>query len=160
MPWMDYEFQVIASNILGSGEPSMPSHTIRTQQAGDGRSRFPVRHGSLVSSHCRTQLLQDNQFTPDIWQSRIRWNIILTVAELITEQDTVATKTSRLRAVFENVLLVPLCASVGVWASVCVIMWTGQRFRERCPAPSAPGSQWDIVERIKMSVPDEENGVL
>ncbi|XP_070815011.1 contactin-2 [Chaetodon trifascialis] len=33
MPWMDYEFQVIASNILGSGEPSMPSHTIRTQQA-------------------------------------------------------------------------------------------------------------------------------
>ncbi|XP_051803974.1 contactin-2 [Acanthochromis polyacanthus] len=33
MPWMDYEFQVIASNILGSGEPSMPSHIIRTQQA-------------------------------------------------------------------------------------------------------------------------------
>uniref|UniRef100_A0A6Q2XPU7 Contactin 2 n=1 Tax=Esox lucius TaxID=8010 RepID=A0A6Q2XPU7_ESOLU len=32
-PWMDYEFQVIASNILGSGEPSMPSHTVRTQQA-------------------------------------------------------------------------------------------------------------------------------
>lgn len=36
MPWMDYEFQVIASNILGSGEPSVPSHTIRTQQAGEG----------------------------------------------------------------------------------------------------------------------------
>lgn len=34
MPWMDYEFQVIASNILGSGEPSMVSHTVRTQQAG------------------------------------------------------------------------------------------------------------------------------
>ncbi|XP_041837223.1 contactin-2 [Melanotaenia boesemani] len=33
MPWMDYQFQVIASNILGSGEPSIPSHTIRTQQA-------------------------------------------------------------------------------------------------------------------------------
>ncbi|XP_056887094.1 contactin-2 isoform X2 [Takifugu flavidus] len=33
MPWMDYEFQVIASNILGSGEPSMASHTVRTQQA-------------------------------------------------------------------------------------------------------------------------------
>ncbi|KAJ3601776.1 hypothetical protein NHX12_029540, partial [Muraenolepis orangiensis] len=33
LPWMDYEFQVIASNILGSGEPSMPSHIIRTQQA-------------------------------------------------------------------------------------------------------------------------------
>ncbi|KAM4741647.1 contactin-2 [Anableps anableps] len=33
IPWMDYEFQVIASNILGSGEPSMPSHIIRTKQA-------------------------------------------------------------------------------------------------------------------------------
>uniref|UniRef100_A0A8C7JPN4 Contactin 2 n=1 Tax=Oncorhynchus kisutch TaxID=8019 RepID=A0A8C7JPN4_ONCKI len=33
LPWMDYEFQVIASNILGSGEPSMSSHTVRTQQA-------------------------------------------------------------------------------------------------------------------------------
>ncbi|KAL0978113.1 hypothetical protein UPYG_G00166050 [Umbra pygmaea] len=33
LPWMDYEFQVIASNILGSGEPSMSSQTIRTQQA-------------------------------------------------------------------------------------------------------------------------------
>ncbi|XP_063071450.1 contactin-2 [Engraulis encrasicolus] len=32
-PWMDYEFQVIASNILGSGEPSMPSHPIQTKQA-------------------------------------------------------------------------------------------------------------------------------
>lgn len=39
IPWMDYEFQVIASNILGSGEPSMPSHTIRTQQAGEGLQR-------------------------------------------------------------------------------------------------------------------------
>lgn len=34
-PWMDYDFQVIASNILGSGEPSTPSPTIRTQQAGE-----------------------------------------------------------------------------------------------------------------------------
>uniref|UniRef100_A0AAR2LEA9 Contactin 2 n=1 Tax=Pygocentrus nattereri TaxID=42514 RepID=A0AAR2LEA9_PYGNA len=32
-PWMDYEFQVIASNILGSGEPSMPSQSIRTKQS-------------------------------------------------------------------------------------------------------------------------------
>uniref|UniRef100_A0A8C1JFJ8 Contactin 2 n=1 Tax=Cyprinus carpio TaxID=7962 RepID=A0A8C1JFJ8_CYPCA len=32
-PWMDYEFQVIASNILGSGEPSMPSQPVRTKQA-------------------------------------------------------------------------------------------------------------------------------
>lgn len=33
-PWMDYEFQVIASNILGSGEPSMASQSVRTKQAG------------------------------------------------------------------------------------------------------------------------------
>uniref|UniRef100_A0AAY4CNZ4 Contactin 2 n=1 Tax=Denticeps clupeoides TaxID=299321 RepID=A0AAY4CNZ4_9TELE len=32
-PWMNYEFQVIASNILGSGEPSMPSQMIQTKQA-------------------------------------------------------------------------------------------------------------------------------
>ncbi|KAK1901223.1 Contactin-2 [Dissostichus eleginoides] len=36
MAWMDYEFKVIASNILGSGEASVPSHTIRTQQTGEG----------------------------------------------------------------------------------------------------------------------------
>uniref|UniRef100_A0AAV2M8Y2 Contactin-2 n=1 Tax=Knipowitschia caucasica TaxID=637954 RepID=A0AAV2M8Y2_KNICA len=33
IPWMDYQFQVIASNILGSGEPSLPSKTVRTMQA-------------------------------------------------------------------------------------------------------------------------------
>lgn len=33
-PWMDYEFRVIASNILGTGEPSGPSGKIRTKEAG------------------------------------------------------------------------------------------------------------------------------
>lgn len=33
-PWMDYEFLIIASNILGSGEPSMPCQPVRTKQAG------------------------------------------------------------------------------------------------------------------------------
>ncbi|KAG9339729.1 hypothetical protein JZ751_023376 [Albula glossodonta] len=33
LPWMDYEFKVIASNVLGSGEPSMASPTVRTRQA-------------------------------------------------------------------------------------------------------------------------------
>lgn len=42
MPWMDYEFQVIASNILGSGEPSMASHTVRTQQAGECSATPPA----------------------------------------------------------------------------------------------------------------------
>ncbi|XP_011896165.1 PREDICTED: contactin-2 [Cercocebus atys] len=32
-PWMDYEFRVIASNILGTGEPSGPSSKIRTKEA-------------------------------------------------------------------------------------------------------------------------------
>ncbi|KAM7335911.1 hypothetical protein ACRRTK_004404 [Alexandromys fortis] len=33
MPWMDYEFRVSASNILGTGEPSGPSSRIRTKEA-------------------------------------------------------------------------------------------------------------------------------
>lgn len=33
-PWMDYEFRVIASNILGTGEPSGPSSKIWTKEAG------------------------------------------------------------------------------------------------------------------------------
>ncbi|KAJ8265111.1 hypothetical protein COCON_G00142100 [Conger conger] len=33
LPWTHYEFQVIASNILGSGEPSMASAMVRTRQA-------------------------------------------------------------------------------------------------------------------------------
>ncbi|XP_010611354.1 contactin-2 isoform X1 [Fukomys damarensis] len=32
-PWMDYEFRVLASNILGTGEPSGPSSRIRTKEA-------------------------------------------------------------------------------------------------------------------------------
>lgn len=34
IPWMDYEFRVLASNILGVGEPSLPSSKIRTKEAG------------------------------------------------------------------------------------------------------------------------------
>lgn len=37
-PWMDYEFRVIASNILGTGEPSGPSSRIRTKEAGQSLS--------------------------------------------------------------------------------------------------------------------------
>uniref|UniRef100_A0A8C0FP05 Contactin 2 n=1 Tax=Bubo bubo TaxID=30461 RepID=A0A8C0FP05_BUBBB len=32
IPWMDYEFRVLASNILGVGEPSLPSSKIRTKE--------------------------------------------------------------------------------------------------------------------------------
>lgn len=33
IPWMDYEFRIIANNILGTGDPSLPSQTIRTREA-------------------------------------------------------------------------------------------------------------------------------
>ncbi|XP_067913839.1 contactin-2 [Heterodontus francisci] len=33
IPWMDYEFRVIAKNILGTGDPSLPSQTVRTREA-------------------------------------------------------------------------------------------------------------------------------
>ncbi|XP_040278114.1 contactin-2 [Bufo bufo] len=32
-PWTDYQFRVVASNILGAGEPSFPSAIIRTKEA-------------------------------------------------------------------------------------------------------------------------------
>lgn len=53
IPWMDYQFQVIASNILGNGEPSMPSHTVRTQQAAptvapSGLGGGGGDHGELI----------------------------------------------------------------------------------------------------------------
>uniref|UniRef100_A0A8C3XG01 Contactin-2 n=1 Tax=Cyanoderma ruficeps TaxID=181631 RepID=A0A8C3XG01_9PASS len=41
IPWMDYEFRVLASNILGIGEPSLPSSKIRTKEAGGG-PRLPL----------------------------------------------------------------------------------------------------------------------
>lgn len=34
LPWTEYEFQVIATNTLGTGEPSEPSSKITTQEAG------------------------------------------------------------------------------------------------------------------------------
>lgn len=33
-PWTEYEFRVIAANILGSGDPSKPSPKERTLDAG------------------------------------------------------------------------------------------------------------------------------
>lgn len=31
IPWMEYEFRIMATNILGTGEPSIPSQKIRTE---------------------------------------------------------------------------------------------------------------------------------
>ncbi|XP_049626746.1 immunoglobulin-like and fibronectin type III domain-containing protein 1 [Suncus etruscus] len=41
-PWMDYEFWVLASNILGTGEPSGPSSKIRTKEAGAAIPPCPI----------------------------------------------------------------------------------------------------------------------
>ncbi|XP_067884634.1 LOW QUALITY PROTEIN: contactin-5-like, partial [Heterodontus francisci] len=32
-PWMDYEFRVVATNSIGTGDPSLPSRLVRTQEA-------------------------------------------------------------------------------------------------------------------------------
>ena len=34
IPWMEYEFRVVATNTLGIGEPSIPSNKIKTDGAG------------------------------------------------------------------------------------------------------------------------------
>ncbi|KAG8142895.1 hypothetical protein E2320_006083 [Naja naja] len=31
IPWMEYEFRIMATNILGTGDPSIPSQKIRTE---------------------------------------------------------------------------------------------------------------------------------
>ncbi|KAB0391755.1 hypothetical protein E2I00_005187 [Balaenoptera physalus] len=44
-PWMDYEFRVSASNILGTGEPSGPSSKIRTKEAAPSVAPSGLRGG-------------------------------------------------------------------------------------------------------------------
>lgn len=33
IPWMEYEFRIMATNTLGTGDPSIPSKKIRTEGA-------------------------------------------------------------------------------------------------------------------------------
>lgn len=33
-PWVEYEFRVVATNKIGTGDPSAPSRMIRTNEAG------------------------------------------------------------------------------------------------------------------------------
>ncbi|MEQ2314837.1 Contactin-5 [Ameca splendens] len=32
-PWVEYEFRVVASNAIGTGDPSTPSRKVRTKEA-------------------------------------------------------------------------------------------------------------------------------
>lgn len=34
-PWVEYEFRVVATNKIGTGDPSAPSRVIRTNEAGN-----------------------------------------------------------------------------------------------------------------------------
>lgn len=34
-PWVEYEFRVVATNRIGTGDPSIPSRVIRTNEAGN-----------------------------------------------------------------------------------------------------------------------------
>lgn len=36
-PWVEYEFRVVATNKIGTGDPSAPSRVIRTNEAGKNR---------------------------------------------------------------------------------------------------------------------------
>lgn len=40
LPWTEYEFRVIATNTLGTGDPSSPSPKERTLEAGKSASHF------------------------------------------------------------------------------------------------------------------------
>lgn len=33
-PWVEYEFRVVATNAIGTGDPSIPSRGVRTKEAG------------------------------------------------------------------------------------------------------------------------------
>lgn len=64
IPWMDYEFRVLASNILGVGEPSLPSSKIRTKEAGTCRRAQRQRGESEVH-------------IPMCWRGKAGWQHVL-----------------------------------------------------------------------------------
>lgn len=43
-PWVEYEFRVVATNKIGTGDPSAPSRVIRTNEAGKKRIKRLIIH--------------------------------------------------------------------------------------------------------------------
>lgn len=41
-PWVEYEFRVVASNAIGTGDPSTPSRGVRTKEAGKPSETWAV----------------------------------------------------------------------------------------------------------------------
>ena len=53
-PWVEYEFRVVASNAIGTGDPSAPSRGVRTKEAG--KSSPPC---TTFKSYCDRQRLKN-----------------------------------------------------------------------------------------------------
>lgn len=55
-PWVEYEFRVVASNAIGTGDPSAPSRGVRTKEAGkySPPSKLAI-HYIHYKSHCDQQ---------------------------------------------------------------------------------------------------------
>lgn len=42
-PWVEYEFRVVASNAIGTGDPSTPSRGVRTKEAGKSSKLYYIQ---------------------------------------------------------------------------------------------------------------------
>ena len=54
-PWVEYEFRVVATNPIGTGDPSTPSRMIRTNEAGKN-IRVRILLGMLLNSFLKIYL--------------------------------------------------------------------------------------------------------
>ncbi|OBS59135.1 hypothetical protein A6R68_09740, partial [Neotoma lepida] len=49
-PWVEYEFRVVATNPIGTGDPSIPSRMIRTNEAEPSAAPIDVKATSVSVS--------------------------------------------------------------------------------------------------------------
>jgi hypothetical protein len=55
--WVEYEFRVVATNPIGTGDPSTPSRMIRTNEAGENLETSLFQNSILhISNHFRGKL--------------------------------------------------------------------------------------------------------